>query len=35
MKLEEALLRLDEEELFGTVKSVSVEQSEILKTYNF
>ena len=33
MKLEEALLRLDEEELFGTVKSVPVEQSEVLKNF--
>lgn len=33
MKLEEDLLRLDEEELFGTVKSVPVEQSEVLKNF--
>lgn len=33
MKLEEALIRLDEEELFGTVKSIPVEQSEVLKNF--
>lgn len=33
MKLEEALLQLDEEELFGTVKSIPVEQSEVLKNF--
>lgn len=33
MKLEEELLRLNEEELFGTVKSIPVEQSEVLKNF--
>lgn len=31
MKLEEALLRLNEEELFGKVHSVDIEQSEVMK----
>ena len=31
MKLEEELIRLDEEELFGKQKSVSTEQSDLLK----
>lgn len=33
MKLEEALIRLNEEELFGKVKSVPVEQSDVLKNF--
>ena len=31
IKLEEALLQLNEDELFGKEKSVAVEQSEVLK----
>ena len=31
MKLEEALIRLDEEELFGKVHSVDIEQSDVMK----
>ena len=31
MKLEELLIRLDEEDLFGKQKSVSTEQSDLLK----
>ena len=33
MKLEEELIRLNEEELFWTVKSIPVEQSEVLKNF--
>lgn len=33
MKLEEALLRLNEEELFGKVHSVNIEQSEVMKNF--
>lgn len=31
MKLEEALIQLDEEELFGKEHSIDIEQSEIMK----
>lgn len=31
MKLEEALIRLNEEELFGKVHSVDIEQSDVMK----
>ena len=31
MKLEEALIRLNEEELFGKVHSVDIEQSDVIK----
>lgn len=31
MKLEEELIKLDEEDLFGKQKSVSTEQSDVLK----
>ena len=31
MKLEEALIRLDEEELFGKVHSVDIEQRDVMK----
>ena len=31
MKLEEALIRLDEDELFGKVHSVDIEQSDVMK----
>ncbi|MBR2744469.1 MAG: hypothetical protein IKE01_04150 [Clostridia bacterium] len=31
MKLEEELIKLDEEDLFGKQKSVSTEQSDLLK----
>ena len=31
MKLEEALIRLDEVELFGKVHSVDIEQSDVMK----
>lgn len=31
MKLEEALIRLDEEELFGKVHAVDIEQSDVMK----
>ena len=31
MKLEEALIKLDEEELFGKVHSVDIEQSDVMK----
>lgn len=33
MRLEEALIRLNEEELFGKVKEIPVEQSEVLKNF--
>lgn len=33
MKLEEALIQLDEEELFGKEHSISIEQSEIMKNF--
>jgi len=31
MKLEEELIKLDEEDLFGKQKSISTEQSDLLK----
>lgn len=33
MKLEEALLQLDEQELFGSVKSIPVELNEVFKNF--
>ena len=33
MKLEEALIQLDEEELFGKEYSIDIEQSEIMKNF--
>lgn len=33
MKLEEALMQLEEEELFGKVHSIDIEQSEIMKNF--
>ena len=33
MKLEEALIQLEEEELFGKVHSIDIEQSEIMKNF--
>lgn len=35
MKLEEELIKLDEEDLFGKQKSISTEQSDLLKNLSY